>query len=397
MWYNTYMSITAQQVIDQANDYLGNYTTSTLDPGAKLRALNRSIEYIKRRLGLPSDETIQSFWFSEDQYFYNLNSDFDEMFMLKYHDPLLNTPNTKWDYMPYEDLMMRTGNGTGRFTFSHTTVNGRNQIMVLGQNSFRGTLIDAMDDLGNWIATGDASSLAVDTLEKYKGDASLSFAATYSTGQAILTDASVNLNLQSLFEKHGLIKMWTRLPNAGITNWKLVLYVDNSNYWTITETDQDDGTAFVASEFTKIGFPLDNAVETGTPSIDETITKIQLICTLPSTFVSGTIRVDHLFTSIPDKLDLIYYTRYKGTDQAGTTNKIQITANSDLLRIGDYFDDYIDVIARRMALQLSPQLRGDKDFYGVFQSDFNDMMKTLGKSFPRKRVQNNFLRHKIQR
>ncbi len=385
------MAITLQTILDNTNDVLGNYTTSTIDPGQKIRAINRTIEYIKRRLGLPSDETIQTINFCEDQYFYTLNIDFDEAFHLLYHDPLLNTEQRRWDWMPYEDILQRTGDGNTSFKWSVTTINGENQLVTLGQNLVRSTLIESFDSVGDWTVSGDGSALVRDALEKYKGDASLAFTSTYSAGSITLQDATLNLDVQTFFEKHGIFKVRTRLPTTNITNIKLVLYVDDSNYWTITETDQDDGTAFTANEWIKIGFPLDNVVETGTPEIDETVTKMQIVYTTTSGF-TGTVRVDDMFVAIPDSMDLIYYTRYKGTSSGGT-NKIHLTTASDLLRIGDYFDDYIELISQGAALRCLPSLRGDKEFFGVFKADFEDMIRVLGKRFPRKRVQGSFSHH----
>jgi len=391
------MTTTAQNLIDQTNDYLGNYTTSSLDPGAKLRAINRSIEYLKSRLGFPSDETIQRFYFSEDQNFIPLNVDFDEAIGLFYNNPLLNIKDRTWDYLPYLELMQQRGDGSANFLFSHTTINGSNQLMMIGSNLIKGTMIDSLDVLGTWVASGDASGLAVDGLQKYLGSGSLSFDVTHSTGTATLTKTGVSLNFQSLFENHGYIKLWTRLADIDVTNIILRLYVDSSNYYSITETDQDDASAFVASQWIKIGFPLDNVVATGTPTISSTFTKIELRFTVTSGATASDYRIDHIFTSVPDYMDLVYYTRYKGTDATGVTNKINLTTASDIVRIGNYFDDYQDIIARRAALSLSPQLRGDKDFYAVYASDFAEMMKTLGRRFPRKRITNNFLRHVISR
>lgn len=389
------MSITLQDVTDQVNDYTGNYVTSTIDPGAKTRAINRAIEYLKRRLGFPSDETIQSFYFSEDQFFYPANTDFDEGLYLRYHDPSLNTQDREWRYMPYDDLLRRTGDASTTYLWSFTTINGLKQLVVVGQNLTRGSLIESFDNVGNWVASGDASALARSALQKYVGDASLSFTATRSSGTATITNSLESLGVQNYFETHAIFKFWTRLPNTSITNIILRLYVDNSNYWTITEDDLDDGTAFIANQWTKVGFPLDNAVATGSPAITSAVTKIEISYTLTAGFATGTIYTDHLFTAVPDYMDSTYYTRYKGKTTGGV-DLINLATASDTLRIGDYFDDYLDVIARRAALNITPQLRGDKDFFQSYMEDFREMMKTLGKSFPRKRVQGAF-KHYLKR
>ena len=70
--------ITVQDIADQMNDYIGNYTTGSIDLGNRMRAINRAIEYLKRYMTFPSDELVQKIYFYEGTMFYNLNSDFNE-------------------------------------------------------------------------------------------------------------------------------------------------------------------------------------------------------------------------------------------------------------------------------------------------------------------------------
>src|SRR5574343_585367 len=118
--------MTVQDILDSLGDYVGNYHTGTEDPNAKIRAVNRSIEYMKRRLGLPSDETIQSFYFSVDQIFYPVNSAFDESIQLLYNDYSLNTTDREWNFYSYPEVLKISGQPRNP-RYSFTTINGLKQ------------------------------------------------------------------------------------------------------------------------------------------------------------------------------------------------------------------------------------------------------------------------------
>jgi len=96
-------------------------------------------------------------------------------------------------------------------------------------------------------------------------------------------------------------------------------------------------------------------------------------------------------------MDLVYYSSIKGTDSTGATSKTQLTEVTDKLAIGEMFEDFIDPIARRAALAIVPQLRGDSQWYGVYNQEWTEMMKTLGRSFPRKRTMVQNYQHKLRR
>ena len=71
-------NLTVQDIVSQGQDYVSNYTTGAVDQGNWLRGVNRAIEYLKRYMGLPSDENIFRFYFYEDTMTYNLPVDFNE-------------------------------------------------------------------------------------------------------------------------------------------------------------------------------------------------------------------------------------------------------------------------------------------------------------------------------
>jgi len=389
-------TLTVQDILDNVGDLTGNYNTGTEDPDAKIRAINRSIEYFKRKIGFPCDEVIQTFYFSADQLFYDLNDNFDESIKVLYHNPQANIPSVEWNYYNYPDILRDTGE-SGNSKYSFTTINGRKQLVMFGSNLMGGQVLYNFDTIDGWVASGDASNLAVDEFQKYNGTASLSFDIVNSTGTATLSVSDLSQDFENLFTKNGYIKFWTWMSDNNIDDVTLKLKTDNSNYYSITVDTTDEGNDFTENGWIKLGFAANDAVTVGTPDVNN-ITSIQIDYDLGVGFTSATdFRIDYMFLTYPDQMDLIYYSSDKGTDTTGVTTKQILTTASDIVKIGDFFYDYVDLIARKAALNLYPQLRGDKEWYSTYVADLNDAMKTMSRIFPKKRTMINTYKHKIKR
>lgn len=386
---------TIQDILNLVGDHI-SANTGQVDQTRQIRQITQSVKYFKRKLNLPSDERISSFLFSDDQFFFPTPEDYEEEGDLVYHDPLYNIAEREWDFQEYSGLLKRTGNAPAKNQWSTTTINGLNQLMLIGDNIKTGSTIETFDAVGNWTATGDASSLEQDLLQKKVGDGSLKFDIVNSTGTATLQNASESLDVKSLFESHGYFKLWSWMTDDNIDAVILKLFNNNSNYWTITESLLDDGTAFAENQWQKIGFALDDAIETGAPNIASAVTKIQISFDLGVGFTSAAdFRVDQLFTSIPDYLDLIYKSTYVGANAAGTPIT-KFGAVTDTVRICDYSELFEDIIARRAALILFPGLRADVNFYQIYQSELKDITRDWGMRFPKKR-NNRYLSTKLKR
>jgi hypothetical protein len=391
------MSVTLSNLRTLVRNNIGVFSTGTADNILINSAINRAIEHIKRRLGLPSDEDIQTILFSQDQYYYDLNTDFDEMILLSYHDTTLNTAQREWSYRSYPELLRRLGESVNKNEFSFTTINGRNQILMRGVNEQQGGLLESFDAVGNWTAEDDASGLALDENQKFEGTGSLSFDITNSAGYARLNNDNLDLDLDNLFENEGYLKLYTYMTDATIDDVTLYVKTDDSNYATITATVDDAGSAFAANDWIKIGFPTADAVLVGSPDYTD-ITEMTIEFDLGAGLTSvADFRVDYLFTAFPDQIDLVYRSKYKGTDTTGVTSKIDLAVDSDILLIGELFPDIAEVIAKRAALNLYPTIRGDVNMYSIMRQEFEDEMKNYGRIFPRRRGQVSYDRTRLQR
>lgn len=389
------MSTTLETVDLLCKDYIGNYSTGTLRDEIRYRAINRATEYVKRVIGIPNDEEIYTFWYTQDQFFYDLPAKFMEGLQLKYNNPLSNRPDNIWEYLDYSNVLQGVG-GVRKNRWSITNINGKKQLVVVGYTALQGQTLLTMDSVTDVTVSGDASGLAVNTVTKYEGTGSISFDITNSGGTASVVFSNLNFDIEELFERNGFIKFYHNISDNTIDSIALRLQSSSGNYYTITTTTADDGTAFAENEWQKIGFHLLDAVATGTPVLTG-ITEIRLTYDLGSGFTSAAdFLIDQLFTAFAEKMDFVMYTNIKGTDSTGVTEKNELTAPEDLFNFTDDYDDYADLIAQRAAINLWPQLRGDKDQFMLLKQEFNENLRTFSRRWPRKRLQGHF-RHQLRR
>lgn len=384
-----------QDVDNLTKDYCGNYSTGTSRDDVRYRAINRAIEYLKRVISVPNDEEIHTFWYTDDQFFYDLPAKFAEALELKYHNPLSNRPDNKWGYFDYPHVLQGVG-GTRARRWSVTSINGRKQLVVVGNNGLTGQTLLTMDSIDDVAVDDDASGLEINNITRYEGTGAIQFDITNSAGVASIVFTGLNIDLEELFERSGFLKFWAFMTDNELDSIAIKLQSSTGNYYTITTTTADDGTAFVENEWQKIGFHTEDAVATGTPDLTG-ITQITFEFDLGAGFVSATdFLIDQLFTAFPEQMDLVMYTNVKGTDSTGATEKTELTSADDILLFSGDYDDFTDLIAQRAAINLWPQLRGDKEQYILLKQDFNDNLKTFGRRWPRKRVQGVF-RHSLRR
>jgi len=380
------MSITVSEILEDIDIITGNANTGNITNEDKIRRLNRSVEWVKRKLGLPNDERIQTIKFSADQIYYDLDTDVDEIFGVAWHEDNLNLIDNQWNPAPYDYILKKRAESKKQL-WALTHINGTPQIVLWGDNAKGGLTLETFDAIGDWVVGGDASSLALDTNIVYEGGDSFMFDISNSTGVASIVNDGISWNLKDLFENSGMIKFWQRMTSILIDDITLYLYTDDSNYYTITVSELDNGNAWTANAWEKVGFSMDDAVAVGTPD-KEDITKVRIEYDLGSTFVSATdFRIDQMFTSYPDEVDVLYYSSYKGTTSAGV-NLTNFTAITDIATFGN--DDLRDIVAWRAAYLSSPQLRADINWLAVYKQEVLEQLKDFARRNPRKRNSNSF-------
>ncbi len=386
-------SIILQDILDQLNDYLQNFTTGTIDLGNRIRAVNRAFEYVKRRLTLPGDEVIQKFYFTQDNNYYNLNVDFNEGLQVIYDNYVNNISDNEWEYKPYPDILRVVGDQSFGNWWSWTVINGVMQLLMFGTNQFQGSTLATFDAITGFIGQNNAQNLNIDTNIFKEGSGSLSFdinPALGNTGTASIY-WTVNYDFRTLHQQNGILKLYVWLPVTTISSINLVVGSSPTDYYTFVATTYDDATAFVVNQWKRVQFRfVDNPTVVGSPN-DQAINFIRVDFVQGGSFGNAVVqnfRIDDLYTQFPDYMDLIYLSAYKGTDTTGKTKKIFLDTNTDIPTFNTFMPDLIDVIALRAAKICAPQIMKNLQFASLYKQDCEEIMRVMGRSFPRKRVVN---------
>lgn len=388
-----------QDILNRVNDLVQNYTTGSIDLGNRMRAINSAIEYVKKRMTLPSDEQIQRLYFTEDVMYYDVNEDFTEGLGVFYDDSTKNFASREWNYAPYMDILRLSGRQYPNSNWwSWTAINGQMQLLLFGRNLNDGALVNSFDQLGNSpnIFTGqnNAQNLHIDNNIYTQGSGSLAFDINPLLGGSGMGSIywPTNYDFTTVLQDNGYFKMYVWLPTAAVSSINLTLFTSPTSYFGLSATTFADGTAFSTSlnNWKLVQWNFLNNVVAGSPLINN-ITAMRLDVDQGAGFGTSVVpnfRFDKLYTQIPDYLDLVYLSAYKGTDSTGATNKIFLTDPADIPSIASVIPDFIDPIAYRAAMILVPQLMSNEAFRQAYKEEMTDVMAVYGRQWPRKRVLN---------
>ncbi len=391
------MDVTFGELLNNIDDLCQNYTSSTIDNGNKMRQANRAIEYVQRRLGLPSDKKIQTFYYYDDIPFYDCEPATNELIKLYYNLPnqtdLTPNPNiylNEWFNVPDTQILPNSGYIPQQNWASLTSINGKNQFLLNGRNLRGRTLIQSFDNLQGIGYSSDIVNASIDTNVKVQGVGSMKFDINAGVGDPEIFFNGL-WNIQSALNTVCDYRFYVDFP-AGTTGYfdeiELRLETDPSNYYVMTTSDQTDGEPWIDTSWSFLSFQLDSTQTVGSPN-SQLIQTFRFVFKKSGTFAPiQNMRVDYLYQIFPDLMNALCYRAYKGTNAAGTDLKIILDDTTDLLLFGPFAPDLIGPIALKATLALFPQLRGNMDFWSMYKSDFEDTLKQFGKVYPRQRTVN---------
>jgi len=374
--------MTLSDIIPKIKDFTRN---QNLDESRAVRAIDSASSFVLNQLGVPGYEREYSFDFDEDQNFYALPVDFGEAISLRYDDDNLNK-NGRFIGRTAEFLFSRIKRvASDTMLFGVYTAKGVWQLIVLAKNSKASLPIDSFDydNSSNWVASNDATNITDDTNTYKEGAGSLRFDIDVSLSGLNRATLKKIVTAQDLYSQKdvGHFKCWVYLPT--ITNFSSISFswgTDTSNYYKVTVTTQEDGSAFEVG-WNKLDFKWEDAVQVGSPN-DHQITFYQFDFDYTASFTStNNFRLDYLRLNTPDKLILQYYTKYKGKDNSGTYLS-NFSATTDSFLFGDFNTDIGDMIALHSAIILNPQILVDDKYVRQLYQEYYTIFV---KKYPRKR------------
>lgn len=392
------VQITLQDIINQTNDLVANYTTSTIDLGNTTRAVNRAIEYVQRRLGLPSDRKISSFNYYDDTRFYALPVGYGEDIELYYNtsnanvDADHNVSENRWDRTEDTAILRSTGQYRLQNRYAFTTMNGSNQLILDGSNLRGRSMINPLESLTGLTFSSSISGAAVDGNIFKQGSGSVSFNVSTGESTSTITMTGFTYDIRAYLNGNAAYRLYVYFPTgvttSVLTNIGLNLISSTGNSYNITTTTDYLSAAWASNGWSLLSFPLANATQTGSP-VASNITSISITLPHAGSFVPfTTMRIDDFYVVVPDYLDLAYYSTYKGTNSTGSTLKVLLDTASDIASFGSFAPDLIWPISIKAAEILMPQLRADLNFRQLLSGDFEKSMLLYGKQYPRKRNTN---------
>jgi len=186
----------------------------------------------------------------------------------------------------------------------------------------KGFTVSPLDDLttgATWSAFGDATNLVADSYDYVKGSGSIKADISAAGGTTFgIQSSDISTFDLTEYKSNGSAFVWVRITSTtNITNYKLRLGSDSSNYYEMTATTTNEGTAFVAG-WNLLRFDFSGKTTTGTPD-DDACDYAVIYMTKTTGKVSETdYRFDHIIVKLGQINNLIYYSKYIWQTSSGT-------------------------------------------------------------------------------
>jgi hypothetical protein len=247
----------------------------------------------------------------------------------------------------------------------YDTENRGNNIMSVSSNMLVRTLMlssllggddevrDSINESSYWHEFGDGDNLTTDNTNYVQGGASVNFDISDAGGTTagIYRDDVNSFDITRLLSD-GSEFVWFYITSAtNITNVKIRIGSDASNYYEMTATTNNDGTAFGAG-WNLIRFDWSGATETGSVDIDD-CTYVAIYMTKATGKVSeSNYRFNYWIGGVGERVKVVYYSYYPWKSSAGALIYAS-TADTDLLQaVGKEYDIFMSKLCELCELWL---------------------------------------------
>lgn len=195
-------------------------------------------------------------------------------------------------------------------------------------------IIDPMNQIGNWVAGGSLSNLAVDSTVYYAAPGSLRFTLTGSSAGTLTETLNSSIDISS-YEGVGVAFLAIEIPTGvdatDLTSISLKLGSDSGNYSMVTKTTGFIG-AWVTNNWLLVAFDFAGATNTGTPNWSA-INYVQLTFNHTATMVN--FRVGGLWISLPSPAQILFQSAAIFLPVGTTDTLTSITSNTDIIILND--------------------------------------------------------------
>lgn len=206
--------------------------------------------------------------------------------------------------------------------------------------------IESIADNGTWAVGGTASNLAVNNTNFAQGSGSLQFDAT--TGAAYIENSTMSaVDLSNVVNQSSLF-VWVYIPTAAnLTSVNLRFGSSAANYYTLTVTQTQQGTAFV-NGWNLCQFAWNLTSITGTPDV----TAIDYArVTLNVTASATAVKVNGLNSILGTVLSYSYYSKYLFRNASTGAYQETVLDDADLINLDTESYDLLTYKVAELAVQ----------------------------------------------
>ncbi len=360
------MSITISNVQDELNTIIGDSSTDRVSAAQRLSYITQATAWFKEETS--NDHSVSTF---DIQYYDGIN--------------YYKISSAIGDYLESNDLRRKIGDNYTSFTpkssremaediaqqsgesaFAIERRDGDTYLVINHYSTYRTMQVSRMNSLtedgGTWEAdttTSDATNLAINDVDSTEGGSSFSFDVDVS--QSVNNRATVlndTFTSGDLTEDKDITTFLLDIKFPAVTYITSVTFYwgsSSSNYYSVTQTTDINGNAFIA-DWQTLGFDWLGATVTGTPD-DSDITYFRIDVNYSASQADATsFKLDNLRLSRPETLKF-YYTNWNvGTSSVGA-DITKFTATTDIPYYSGQYDQYMFPIAQYAASLCFKDLR----------------------------------------
>lgn len=282
--------------------------------------------------------------------------------------------------VPEEQFDQRKQSETGLLSFTDRDMTRKLLASVsVNDNGFTVTPLDDLTSGGTVAAFGDAENLVADSYDYIKGSGSVKadISSAGGTTFGIQVTSIPTFDLTD-YKSAGSAFAWVRITSAtNITNYKLRLGSDSSNYYEMTATTTNEGTAFVAG-WNLVRFDFSGKTTTGTPD-DDACDYAVLYMTKAAGKVSETdYRFDHIIVKLGQINNYIYYSKYPWQTSSGTWIE-NATADTDKLNADT---EEFELFVEKATEETAAGIREYAEDWKIARENYKDLKEKYKRDYP---------------
>lgn len=350
------MSVTIADFFSEFNTIIGDSTEDRITNLQRYAYATKATAWLKEEL--ENDHSVNTFNldYFDSVYYYQITTAVADYFDTNDLRRVVGENYQSFSNKSSRELAEEIAQG---FRESSYTIERANKKAYLGINhaskypAFRASSLESLTvDGGTWeadVVNSDAFNLAVDSVDFTEGSGSLKFDIDVSQSgnnrATIFNDAYTSRDLSNSKD----LASWfldVKFPDVDdITSVTFYWGTDSSNYYSVTQTTDMNGDAFVADWNHNLQFEWLGATVTGTPD-DEDIAYLRIDINYAVGQADATsFKIDNLRLIRPEPLKF-YYTSWALGETSAGVDLYKFTASTDVPYFSGQYDQYLFIIAQ---------------------------------------------------